>query len=205
MKKLLLLGALVLGALTSDAQDLYVTAMGQMVPNGETVDLACLEKDEQEAFGMLFVSYRLMPELKIVSPSVQNLEITVTNTSQLSKPVLNFCWPSTCMGIDKGASLTRTGLSNDFGGDLGVESPWVPEEDMPAGGLNQSCTIKIVPAGGSPYTINVNMLGVENGVDGVMADESAPVYYNLQGVRVDNPDRGIYVVRQGGKTTKVIM
>lgn len=43
------------------------------------------------------------------------------------------------------------------------------------------------------------------GVEGIAVDENAPVeYYNLQGVRVANPDKGIYIVKQGNKVTKVI-
>lgn len=38
------------------------------------------------------------------------------------------------------------------------------------------------------------------------ADADAPVeYYNLQGVRVENPANGLYIRRQGGKVTKVII
>lgn len=38
------------------------------------------------------------------------------------------------------------------------------------------------------------------------ADVNAPVeYYNLQGVKIANPDRGIYIVRQGSKVRKVIL
>ena len=42
-------------------------------------------------------------------------------------------------------------------------------------------------------------------VENTFIDSSAtPVeYYNLQGVRVDNPEKGVYIKRQGGKTTKV--
>lgn len=40
-------------------------------------------------------------------------------------------------------------------------------------------------------------------VDGIEADDNvAPVYYNLQGVRVDNPASGLYIVVRGSKTTK---
>ncbi|MCM1484430.1 MAG: hypothetical protein NC043_08835 [Muribaculaceae bacterium] len=46
-------------------------------------------------------------------------------------------------------------------------------------------------------------------IEGVMAsdyDENAPVeYYNLQGIRVSNPTSGIYIRRQGSKSTKVIL
>ena len=44
-----------------------------------------------------------------------------------------------------------------------------------------------------------------SGIDGVESDEcsDAPVeYYNLQGMRVENPTSGIYIRRQGSKTSK---
>ena len=44
------------------------------------------------------------------------------------------------------------------------------------------------------------------GVTDVEAAENAPVeYYNLQGVRVANPDAGLYIRRQGNKVSKVII
>ncbi len=49
-------------------------------------------------------------------------------------------------------------------------------------------------------------LSVDTGIsaiDGIDADASeAPVYYNLQGVRVDNPTPGLYIVVRGTKATK---
>ena len=37
-------------------------------------------------------------------------------------------------------------------------------------------------------------------------DENAPVeYFNLQGVRVENPANGLYIMRQGSKVAKVIL
>lgn len=39
-----------------------------------------------------------------------------------------------------------------------------------------------------------------------VADENAPVeYFNLQGVRVDNPSNGLYIRRQGNTATKVLV
>lgn len=48
---------------------------------------------------------------------------------------------------------------------------------------------------------------VPSGVSDMEAtDENAPVeYYNLQGLRVLNPENGIYIRRQGSKVTKVII
>jgi len=51
-------------------------------------------------------------------------------------------------------------------------------------------------------TVNVT---VAVGIEGVEAAEDAEaVYYNLQGVRVANPENGIFVKAQGGKYTKVV-
>lgn len=46
---------------------------------------------------------------------------------------------------------------------------------------------------------------IENAISDIEADVNAPVeYFNLQGVRVANPENGLYIMRQGNKVTKVI-
>ena len=47
-----------------------------------------------------------------------------------------------------------------------------------------------------------------SGIEDIEVDEigNAPaVYYNLQGVRVENPENGIFIKHQAGKTTKVVL
>lgn len=56
-------------------------------------------------------------------------------------------------------------------------------------------------ATGEVVTVNEVTTGIENVA--VEADEA--VYYNLQGVRVANPESGVYVRVQGGKATKVVL
>lgn len=47
---------------------------------------------------------------------------------------------------------------------------------------------------------------VDTGIADIVADENAPVeYFNLQGIRVANPENGLYIRRQGNKVTKVIV
>lgn len=49
-------------------------------------------------------------------------------------------------------------------------------------------------------------IGIISGINDVQVDVNAPVeYFNLQGMKVANPENGIFIRRQGGKTTKVIM
>ena len=55
--------------------------------------------------------------------------------------------------------------------------------------------------------VNCTMTILEyTGVEDVNVDENAPVeYYNLQGVKVENPTTGTYIKVQGKKTTKVYL
>ncbi len=56
--------------------------------------------------------------------------------------------------------------------------------------------------GGEDLHPDAELSGVEN----VTFDENAPVeYYNLQGIKVENPQDGIYIKRQGYKTMKVVL
>ena len=56
------------------------------------------------------------------------------------------------------------------------------------------------------FYVNGDLLSAA-GVEGVtVADENAPVeYYNLQGVKVANPESGLYIRRQGNIATKVLI
>lgn len=54
-------------------------------------------------------------------------------------------------------------------------------------------------------TLNVSPTGSTGTVE-LVVDENAPAeYYNLQGVRVYNPAGGLYLVRKGGKVSKVMI
>lgn len=54
-------------------------------------------------------------------------------------------------------------------------------------------------------TITVTYEKISDGVENIEVDENAPVeYYNLQGVKVANPESGLYIRVQGNKATKVI-
>lgn len=48
-------------------------------------------------------------------------------------------------------------------------------------------------------------LAGDSGIDAVDADNTPAEYYNLQGVRVAAPSHGLYLKKQGAKTTKVVM
>lgn len=56
-------------------------------------------------------------------------------------------------------------------------------------------------------TITVTATNNLSGVEGVtVADENAPVeFFNLQGIRVENPENGLYIRRQGNSVSKVVI
>lgn len=61
---------------------------------------------------------------------------------------------------------------------------------------------------GQDVTLNKITLihDVSGGIADITVDENAPVeFFNLQGVRVANPENGLYIRRQGNKATKVFV
>lgn len=55
------------------------------------------------------------------------------------------------------------------------------------------------------WTLNVAS-NADTGVIELVTDKNAPVeYYNLQGVRVEDPSNGLYLVRKGGKVSKIMI
>lgn len=54
------------------------------------------------------------------------------------------------------------------------------------------------------FETNDFVLGSLAGIDSVEAETVAPVYYNLQGVRVENAENGVFIEVRGNKVAKVI-
>ena len=77
---------------------------------------------------------------------------------------------------------------------------------VPAGTYNVTFVVSIFNNAPSLYVTNYEKVDDTTGIADIVADENAPVeYFNLQGIRVDNPENGLYIRRQGNKVTKVIV
>ena len=77
---------------------------------------------------------------------------------------------------------------------------------VPAGTYNVTFVVSIFNNAPSLYVTNYEKVEGTTGIADIVADENAPVeYFNLQGIRVDNPENGLYIRRQGNKVTKVIV
>ena len=72
--------------------------------------------------------------------------------------------------------------------------------------LQSKYTVTLSYNGNTDKTFTLNFQKSANvGINGIEEENAAPVYYNLQGIRVDAPQDGqIYIKRQGNKVMKVI-
>lgn len=215
MKKLLLLSALAMGALLTQAQTITVTYNdGEKelpVENGATVT-----SYYYEPFLFQFAQVlKLDPELVATVSSDANLAVTITNTStNFPNLPIQFCWPSGCESVALGKSLTHS--ANVKGGEkqaLAIDGTINRDTTDPLfdpkNKYELSAQVEIV-ANGNPatkFSFNVNMIydpEHDAAVEGVIADEAPAVYYDLNGRVVANPENGIFICKQGGKTLKVV-
>ena len=92
--------------------------------------------------------------------------------------------------------IPNTGLkNNEFNYTTDHTKAWKIEEEG-----NYTLTFDL-----NNWTLTVSN-NVESGVSELVTDKNAPVeYYNLQGVRVEDPANGLYLVRKGGKVSKVMI
>lgn len=103
-----------------------------------------------------------------------------------------------------GIVFDGTNLGKDWTYSAGslTDKTWTPGEDD---GDVTSLTIGKSATGNNP-TIKTMTVYYDQatGVESVIAEDGEAVYYNLQGVRVNNPERGIFVKVQNGKAVKVV-
>lgn len=219
MKKLLLVSALAFGALAINAQDLTVTVGGEEIQNGATV--TSYRTDEQL---LQFGTLKLDPEVMATVSENANLTVKVTNTTNPGATTvtkydenglpyeadvqIQFCWPSECYMISplqSQVSSSSVGAGEPV--NLAIDATIFPYDATAY--YEMDCTVKLTVNGSddSVFEFDLKMIyDPDSGVAGVTEDLDAPaVYYNLNGCKVSNPDKGIYIKKQGNKVTKVIL
>lgn len=103
-------------------------------------------------------------------------------------------------------------LEEGYSADIVPEALWGKFNDgvITFGVGTKDDNVYCVSANGSPAPIHGRAMTVRlpghTSVADVTVSEDAPVeYYNLQGMRVENPRSGIYIRRQGDRVTKIIL
>lgn len=74
--------------------------------------------------------------------------------------------------------------------------------------INESCTVEIYahdPGFMDSDIVSRSFTRIEmpTGIEGVAIENAEVEYFNLQGVRVSNPENGVFIKRQGNKVSKV--
>lgn len=111
--------------------------------------------------------------------------------------------------VDNQPNATYPGFKIDWAVDKNGNSVYLPVIDFIKvyNAINQSCgwigeTSTEIQGGEDLHPEAVMPSAVED----VNIDKDAPIeYFNLQGVKVENPENGIFIIRKGAKTYKAIL
>lgn len=231
MKKLFtLFAAVLLGSVVSFAQTdnsfQFVDAEGNVVADGTTWHVYDTEEDSQ--FGTIIPS-GLSVKNTVDSTSFCAVDYQVT---QISGGAFQICFPISCTSHDKVTDVISTGSGEMSAGLVkDIETEWVIRPNYPANSptVTGTCTATIqlktmrqVQTGmvgefpiyrydfigmGPKITIVFHNDGTANGIDGVATENGAKVeaYYNLGGVRLGAPQKGLNIVKYTDGTTKKIV
>ena len=191
-----------------------VTVEGQEITKGSTIDSYKVEKNEFTFNGETFNQFQLMPEVLVTSAIRANYEISVTNNSTEEifssdgYPILpQFCWPTTCKAIKPGETVVQTGeLKAHIPTDLYFDSGSFSNHE---GSFFIPCSIEITQTDNpdNTFSFDINMIfdpDHEAGIEKTIEEVNEAIYYDLQGRLVSQPSKGIYLRKNGKKTTKII-
>lgn len=188
------------------------------VSEGDVIEIKNLYKTFEDDPAYYYVQAELMAYTRIVNLTSNDIDMSIRyaeegkqedNVAQLGDVEAGFM---TCVGgsctannpfsftINKNSETASTA-----GEHMGYE---ISSETQ---GLVEQLTLKAkynVTASANGQTLNFTLLYDRSGstaVDSVEASDAPAVYYNMQGIRVDNPEAGqIYIMRKGDKVSKVI-
>ena len=80
-----------------------------------------------------------------------------------------------------------------------IKGVWTPSDSVQTIVVltpTSTCKISSIAVDYAPST--------PTGIAGIEAEDGEAVYFNLQGVRVQNPENGIFIRVQNGKATKIM-
>lgn len=138
-------------------------------------------------------------------------DFTPETVSELSEALLNHIVVLEGVEFDKATVNTTTGssASRTFTGVMGGSevtfySTFSGIESVEAGKYDVLAAVSTFKGNIQVYPISYTEV-VESGIDAIDAAAEDAVYYNLQGARVANPERGLYIRVSAGKAQKVLV
>lgn len=228
MKKLLLIAALAASTATMCAEtfsDFFKLTYGdQVIENGQTVSNGMfydpIVMEYPELAGVFPPSYEAKAAIKATNVYDDSMNITCVLTR--TQPAISDEFPAA--GSPIGLFQLCFELSNAPGNcisEFPAELPIILPEEFIIMEIEQKQFTDLTPTtykldlwvteggekvNGTDCTIYLNFThenDITAAVDGVEVDAAPAEYYNLQGVKVAQPEKGgIYIVRKGSKVTK---
>lgn len=202
MKKLLLSAAvLAVSALTAGAADFTVTYKGEPVAAG-----ANLTVTEQE-YGVMEAEYEITPSSYPMDIEIWMADVKVGEWEG-AKSSAELCY---FVSLAKSSCLPNA--YEPYAINLvdkeilkGQAHVFCPNDDENAKFTSEYKYFVRKKGAADTFEFTITYDTDGSGVDAIAAEENAPAeYYNLQGVRVANPDNGIYIVRRGSKVSKTVI
>lgn len=131
--------------------------------------------------------------------------ITITGAEDLMLEKIEFAGSGSASDAKLSNIQYSTGVKGTYSGTTGTWTRSAGNSRAATTGEREKVTFTVSGAARIDR-ITLSTSGTPTGVEDVTVDENAPVeYYNLQGVRVANPENGIYIRRQGSKVSKVLV
>lgn len=182
------------------AQGIKVTSKGNEVNNNDVVETPCDVEDYTE-YGAGYV-YSWYPEIE-VSSEAGDMSISVTLTAGEGTYGTQLCWPMNCQAPEPGKSVTSTGTIGTTPSNLQIHREFIPSEEYENEEKPtkvKDIKVKIDYASTSmEFTVKF-MLPDDNAVSEISNDgNTAPEYYSIDGTKVENPSKGLYIVKKGNK------
>lgn len=206
MKKIYKLKSLAVVALAFMAnvafgQNLKVTYEGTPVTDGQVIDLPYVVEDySYPEYDLYVYHYEWNPHL-MASVASGSANLTVTVTSVDDTQGFQMCWPMNCNPVIPGQPAVASGEITTEPSDLQIDKPIDIYEAgvLPAEGG----TVKVkFECGSETMEITINAILEEKGAgvgENLAEVDGKLTYYTLDGIQVENPNKGMYVVRKGGK------
>lgn len=129
----------------------------------------------------------------------------VVNASDITVALVNNVIAVKDVVLSEASPATKdnfTGTSN--GTELSLRNNYTLES-VPAGTYNMTLLVTVYKDAPSLYVINYDANVSESAVSEIEAENGVAEYYTLQGVKVANPENGLYIVVKNGKASKVIV
>ena len=215
MKKLYTLAAAALVALTANAQNFTLSVHGEPVKDGDRVDIT------KYWVGEGVNQYN--PEFAITSTTNATAKVTAKLIKDDCSPKLSEDYLTgakwSLLFCEEGGqchNINEVGKSMSSNYTLTANEPKTiqvefalfdkgDEQNLEDLKIDYEFSVEVTIGN---ETSTVYMYGDKSpaGVEDITVDSNAPaVYFDLQGRKVANPEKGIYIKRQGAKATKVVL